>query len=280
MNKLYLILISLGLFQVANAVNTSNVVASGVTTSVSSVKTSSLQEFTIDSDEELSVQLLDNCWNNRENLANQKIIADYLMTKPKIPNNYEIAWKVARLVYFIGNYGIGEKNYVNTEDGVKLFDYGVSAGKIAMEAMPRKVEGYYWYAIDLGSYGLANGILSSASNAKDGMAALATVEKIDSSYQWNGSSRILGRYYEELPGIFGGDTKKAYSYLSKAVRKSSNFRNNWVFLGQYYISQGEYAKAINACKVAVNLQDQDGKFEEMRYSREARECIAKAKSKQ
>lgn len=235
--------------------------------------------FTIGADEPLTKQLLDYAWINRENQVNQRVIADYLLTKPTVSSDYETAWKTARLVSFIGNYGIGERAFVTTSEGVMLFNYGVSAGKIAISAKPSGVEGQYWYAMDLGSYGLAKGILSAASNAKEGMNALRKVASIDPSYQWYGSSRILGRYYQELPGIFGGSDKKALELLTAATTSAPQFRNNWVFLGQYYISSGNYESALNVCQKALTLTNQDGKFEEIRYTREAQECVVKANAK-
>ena len=235
--------------------------------------------FSIDKNAVLSVALLDNCWNNREDTDNQKIIADYLMTKPKVPNDYETAWKLARLVYFIGNYGVGEKRFVDTGEGVTLFYYGADAGLLASKLNPKGVEGFYWYAVDLGSYGLANGIVASASHARDGINALAAANKINSAYQWFGSNRILGRYYQELPAIFGGDSDRAYRFISAATKEAPNFRDNWLFLGQYYISAGQYDKALEACNKAISLPALDGKYEEMRYYKEAKQCSLKAKSK-
>jgi len=52
-----------------------------------------------------------------------------------------------------------------------------------------------------------------------------------------------------------------------------------LFLGQYYNSTGEADKALEACQKALELPNQDGKYEEIRYSREAQECIDKAKAK-
>ena len=61
--------------------------------------------FSIAASAPLTLELVDKCWANREDTTNQKIIADYLMTMPAVDKNYELAWKTARLVYFIGNYG-------------------------------------------------------------------------------------------------------------------------------------------------------------------------------
>jgi tetratricopeptide (TPR) repeat protein len=235
--------------------------------------------FNIESDAKLSVELLDKCWDKRENEKNQKIIANYLMTMPKVANNFEIAWKTARLVYFIGNYGAGENRFVDTKEGVKLFEYGYEAGIIAKNLEPEKVEGYYWYAIDLGSYGLAKGILSAAKNAGAGMDALKEAQKIDPEYHWYGSSRILGRYYQELPGLFGGDDKKALELFKTATEKAPQYNNNWIFLGNFYNHDGQYESAIEVCNKAIKTTQVDGKYENKRFIKEANLCIKYAKKK-
>ena len=224
----------------------------------------------------LTATLLDNLWTNRENEDNQKIIADYLMTKPSVPDDYATSWKTARLVSFIGNFGVGQKRFVDSSEGVKLFDYGAKAGLQAQGLKPNAVEGYFWYAVDLGSYGLAKGVLESAKMAKPGMAALEKAKQINSAYEGYASSRVLGRYYQELPGMFGGDMKKAGVLLKSATDAAPSYRNNWVFLGQYYIEAGDYASANAACKKATELPPTDGKYEEIRYMNEAEACLKKA----
>jgi tetratricopeptide (TPR) repeat protein len=229
--------------------------------------------FNIESNAKLTVALLDKCWENRENEKNQKIIANYLMTKPTIPNNFEIAWKMARLIYFIGNYGIGEQRFTDTKEGVKLFEYGYNAGIIAKKIEPKKVEGYYWYAINLGSYGLAKGILSAAKNASAGMDALKEAQNIDPEYHWYGSSRILGRYYQELPSFFGGDDEKSLNLFKIAIEKAPQYNNNWVFLGKFYNHTKNYESAIYACNKALSITPVDGKYENKRFIKEANLCI-------
>lgn len=235
--------------------------------------------FTTPASNQLDVKFLDSAWSSRENLTNQKQIATYLLTEPTVPQDYEAAWKTARLVYFIGNYGYGEKSLLKTADGVKLFDYGVSAAKIATGLKPTAVEGQYWYAVDLGSYGLAKGVMASAKGAGPGMDALKKAIATDPTYQNYGSSRILGRYYQELPGLMGGSNKKALELLTTATDKAPQFKNNWVFLGQYYLSVDEYQKALDSCQKAIGLPIADGKFEDLRYSREANECVTSAQAK-
>ncbi len=246
---------------------------------LASISVTYADTFKINPDDALSVQLLDNAWQNRENTDNQKMIANYLLTKPQLPQNYEILWKTARLVSFIGNYGYGETEYTAKSAGVSLFDYGVNAAKQATQLNPNGVEGFYWYAVDLGNYGLAKGIMSAASNAGKGMDALRKAAQISPSYQSYGSSRILGKYYQELPGIMGGSNKKALTYLTEASEKSPDYRNNLLYLGQFYLATGEYQQAFDNCTKAVNLKDNDGKYENIRTLREANSCVKKAQEK-
>ena len=257
-------------------ISISGFISAVLVTHAYSVESAPSSSFNISPGTPLTQQLLDSCWNNREDINNQQVIADYLMTKPSVASDYATSWKTARLVYFIGNYGIGQKRFVDSDDGVKLFDYGVKAGLQAQNLNPNGVEGYYWYAIDLGSYGLAKGVLAAASGAKDGMKALKKAGEIDPTYQGYGSTRILGRYYQELPGLFGGDMKKALTLLKTATTAAPTYRNNWVFLGQYYISNKQWNEANIACQKAISLPATDGKYEEMRYTKEANDCIKKA----
>ena len=281
MKKLYLLLAATTM-QIAIATPTKPSAGQAVASSplTTAKATMAKTEFSLTPATVLSAAVLDECWAHRQNKVYQKMIADYLLSEPKLPeNNYDVAWRTAQLVSFIGNFGVGEKRFVDSKEGVKLFKYGADAGKAAAKLEPNKVEGHYWYAINLGSYGLAKGILSAAVHAKDGMNALKKANELDPTYQWYGSSRILGRYYQELPGIFGGSNKKALEMFTEATTKSPEFDNNWLFLGRFYLYSKEYAKALEACNKAVELPAQDGKAEEARYKREAKDCVAKAKRK-
>ncbi len=234
--------------------------------------------FSLEAGTPLTEAVVDSCWASREDEDNQKIIADYLMTKPEVPKNYATSWKTARLVSFIGNFGVGQSRFVDTSKGVDLFDYGAKAGLQAQTLKPKSVEGYLWYAVDLGSYGLAKGVLAAASGAKPGMAALEKARAINPSYEGYASQRILGRYYQELPGMFGGDMKQAESLIKGATDAAPKYRNNWVFLGQYYIAAGKYESANLACKKVLELPETEGKYEEMRFTKEANACLKKAHS--
>ncbi len=252
-----------------------NLFESGIESSEASYK-----KFSLDLKAPLSNKLLDYIWQNREDIDNQKMIAAYLVNKPAVPKNYESSWKTARLVYFIGNFGYGEKEFLDTESGAQLFNYGVAAAKQAMDLNSKEVEGFYWYAYCQSAYGRAKSVLAMAANANDTMPALRKAIELNPSYGNYGAERMLGVYYEELPIIFGGSEEKALELIKSTITKAPQDRNNWVALGQFYNHFGYYESANQACQKALALPDLGGKFEELRYMREAKECVDKAKSRQ
>ena len=233
-------------------------------------------KFSIAANSQLTEELLDSCWANRETVANQKIIADYLLTNPAVPNDYAKAWKTARLVSFIGSYGADAKKFGTTPQGVQLFDYGVKAAQIATTLQPNQIEGVFWYAVDLGSYDAVKGGIGGASKWID---AVKQANAIDPTYYYYGSNRMLGVYYQILPGILGGSNSKALQYLTTATIKAPQFRNNWLTLGQYYLNTKDYKNALANCQKVLTLPKIDGKFEEMKYTRDANKCISAAQAK-
>lgn len=214
----------------------------------------------------LKVDSLDQAWQNRETKQEQEIILKLVQSEPEIPQDFEIAWRVARLVYFIGNFGIGEE--LSKDIHVKVFHYGYKAGETAKNLQPTRVEGHYWYAINLGSYSLANGVMSALNNASIGRDALLEAVKIDPTYHWGGPYRILGRYYQEVPRIISfGDKKKAEEYFLEAVKLAPTFRLNTVYLGTLMRDEGDKEKALKLFQEAEELKDVDGVIEEKRYKK-------------
>lgn len=255
----------------------SAVIASAAFADTNSAKISS--KCSLDSTNPATVKILDTCWKNRETKANQDIITKYLEANPTLDNNYDTAWRIARLTSFIGNYGYDAKSYTTTDRGVKLFTYGVNAATIAQNLKSDQVEGAFWYAVDLGSYDVAKGGMAGLSDRKKWLAAATSANSIDSSYDYYGSNRMLAVYYQVLPRMFGGDNAKALAYLTEATTKAPQFKNNWVALGQYYINIKDYQNALNTCKKALAMSGIDGKYEEIKYNKDAKICVDAATKK-
>ncbi|KAB8030803.1 tetratricopeptide repeat protein [Fluviispira multicolorata] len=228
---------------------------------------------------QISIKYLDSLWENRQNKEVEKEIVHLIKSAPSTPKDFEIAWRIGRLVYYGGNF-ITSSN-LTSENKVKIFKYGYSAGEIAKKLNPKRVEGFYWYAINLGSYGLEKGIFTALNNAKPGRDALIEAAKIDPKYHWAGPFRILGRYYQEVPGgiISFGDKKIAEEYFNKAIKTSPDYRLNTMYLGVLKQKIGDKNEALELYKKAQALPDVDGKTEELRYAKELAENIKSVQNK-
>jgi tetratricopeptide (TPR) repeat protein len=219
-------------------------------------------------------QALDKMWNDRQSKAGQKVILNFIFAEEPIPQNFDIAWRVARLVYFTGNFGIAHET-LKKEQKIKLFKYGYIAADIARTKNPDKVEGYYWYGVNLGSYGLAKGIFSALGHAEDALNSLLKSAELDPTYHWAGPYRVLGRFYQEAPSFLSfGDKKKAEEYFNRAIELAPDYRLNTINLGVLKKEQGNIEAAIDLLKKAKAKPNVDGKLEETRYLEELDKGIA------
>jgi len=221
----------------------------------------------------INIKSLDELWDKRQSKEGEQEIIQFLLKDFELPRNFDVCWRIGRLVYYAGNFSY-QKN-THREEKMKLFKLGYSAAEIARELEPKRVEGHFWYAINLGSYGLEKGIFSALNNAKPGRDALLEASKIDPTYHWCGPLRILGRYYQDVPGgiISFGDKQIAQDYFEKAVQTCPEFRLNTIYLGILKQKMGEKSEALELFKKAQTLPGLDGRNEEKRYAKELAENI-------
>jgi hypothetical protein len=62
--------------------------------------------------------------------------------------------------------------------------------------------------------------------------ALETVLKLDPGYLDGSADRALGRWYHRVPGLFGGDKKKAEAHLRKSLTYDPNSTVSHFFLAE------------------------------------------------
>ncbi len=213
---------------------------------------------------ELNIKALDKAWDSRETTEGEAAILKLVQSEPSIPENFEIAWRISRLVYFIGNFGLGEK--LTREEHLQVFELGYKSGEVAKNLEPKRVEGHYWFAINLGTYSLTKGKFTALNTAVKARDALLEAAKMDPTYHWGGAYRILGRYYQDLPPVISfGDKKKAEEYFRKAIIIAPNFRLNTEYLA---ILESDKNQKIKLFELAAKKPDMDGSIEEARYKKD------------
>jgi tetratricopeptide (TPR) repeat protein len=179
----------------------------------------------------------DALYTQREDLTKARQAADIWNTRLKAnPKDFESAWKLSRALFWLGGHGPEQQRQKDLEGGTE-------SGRLASTLDPKRPEGYFWMAANMGtlaeSYGLRAG-LKYRGQIKD---ALETVLKIAPAYQDGSADRALGRWYYKVPGLFGGDKKESEAHLRKSLTYDQNSTASRFFLAETLIDMGRKPEA-------------------------------------
>lgn len=161
---------------------------------------------------------------------------------------YEAFWKLARILYYIGDKTEGKK------ERMVVFSQGVYFAKRAVELEPEKPDGHYWLGVNYGVYGETKGVLKSLSLVKPIKNAMNKVIELDRGYEDGGPDRVLGRVYFKLPGIAGGSKKKSLEHLLKSKELGPNDPLTRCYLADTLLSQEDVAKAREELEFVLNME--------------------------
>ena len=179
-------------------------------------------------------------------------------------NDFESAWKLARVMYWLGNREADEKTRR------AALEIGVATGKLASTLQPARPEGHFWTAANMGtlaeSYGLRQGLKYRGAIKE----SLERVLAIDPAFQDGSADRALGRWYFKVPGLFGGDTRKSEAHLRKSLTYFPDSTVSRFFLAETLFELDRDAEAIAELeKVIAAPNHPDWEPEDRRYKEEA-----------
>jgi hypothetical protein len=128
--------------------------------------------------------------------------------------NYEAAWKLARLDYFLGSH--------SKDDAERdaAFRDGIEVGKSAVLIQDNKADGHFWLGANYGG-SAETSVLAGLSSIQDIRTQMEKVIDLDKSYQAGSAYLGMGQLYLKAPKVFGGDSKKAVEYLEKGLQFGS-----------------------------------------------------------
>jgi tetratricopeptide (TPR) repeat protein len=135
----------------------------------------------------------------------------------------------------------GEERAKTEDDKVAAYARARDYAKRATELAPKDATAHLWYAITLGSWSQAKGLLSSALALRDLRGTVDTVLRLDPN---NIEAHIMaGSIARELPLLLGGDRKEAEEHFKTAQRLDPRLTGVRIELAQLYIGMGRYAEA-------------------------------------
>jgi tetratricopeptide (TPR) repeat protein len=179
----------------------------------------------------------DRLYRDREQLSSAREAADVWEARLTAnPRDFESAWKLARACYWLGGH-------VPADEQRQQYERGIKAATRAAELEPRRPEGHFWMAADMGamaeSFGLRAGIRYRGPIKK----ALETVLRLDPSFQQGSADRALGRWYFRVPRLFGGSRDKAIEHLQRALTFAPQSTATHFFLAETYLNMDRLQEA-------------------------------------
>lgn len=188
--------------------------------------------------------------------------------------NFEAAWKLARACYWLGGH-------VPPRERQATYERGIAAGRAAVAARPDRPEGHFWLAANMGalaeSFGLRQGLKYRGAVRTE----LETVLKIDPAFQQGSADRALGRWYQRVPRLFGGNDRLAELHLRRALAYNPNSTASRYFLAETLLELDRTAEAREELQRVLEAPlDPEWAPEDREFKAKARALLEKLGARQ
>jgi tetratricopeptide (TPR) repeat protein len=217
-------------------------------------------------------QSADSLYADRANLASARRAAMIWTEELRVdPTAFESAWKLARARYWLGGHAPQPERR-------GFLEAGIEAARKAVALEPNRPEGHFWLAANMGtlaeSFGLRAGLKYRGAVKNE----LETVLRLDPSFLNGSADRVLGRWYDRVPGLLGGSDKKAEAHLRESLKYSDHNTVSLFFLAELLLNQGRKVEArAELQKILDAPVDPEWAPEDADYKEKARALLAKRK---
>lgn len=135
----------------------------------------------------------------------------------------------------------GEERAKTEDDKIAAYARARDYAKRATDLAPKDPDAHLWYAITLGSWSQAKGLLRSALGLRELRKEVDIVLRLDPN---NIEAHIMaGSIARELPVVLGGSAREAEEHFKTAQRLDPRLTGVRIELAQLYINTGRYAEA-------------------------------------
>jgi len=212
----------------------------------------------------------DALYRDRANVASAKQAVAIWETRLKgNGSDFESLWKIARAMYWLGTHDTESARRTDLERGVEV-------GRKASMLEPKRPEGFFWMAADMGALAESFGMRQGLKYRGDIKDALETVLRIEPGYLDGSADRALGRWYFKVPGLFGGSKKKSEEHLRKSLTYDPNSIASHYFLAETLFELDRDADGrAELQKVVATPFNPDWEPEEREFKKLAEERLKK-----
>lgn len=186
------------------------------------------------------------CLNRHRDTANLAKSEDILKAVlADEPANVRAEAELARVTYLIGDAAPSK------DAKLSRYQKGAEYARSAISHDPRSAWAHFWLAVNLGRIGQTKGVMNSLFMVKEIRTEIETVLTLDPNHA--DALAVRGVINYEVPGLFGGDMKKSFQDLQKAIELRPTTTRFYVDLGEACIRAKEYARARQNLSTALNM---------------------------
>jgi tetratricopeptide (TPR) repeat protein len=179
----------------------------------------------------------DRLYADRANLASARRAAEiWAVELAGHPAAFDAAWKLARADYWLGGHARESERRAFLEGGIE-------AARKAVAVQPNRPEGHFWIAANMGALAESFGIRAGLKYRKPVKDELETVLRLDPAFMQGSADRALGRWYFEVPGLFGGNNAKAEAHLRASLKYDNQSTVSHFFLAEVLLDEGRKNEA-------------------------------------
>lgn len=162
------------------------------------------------------------------------------------PKDFESAWKLARACYWLGGHAAEDSRRAQ-------YERGIEAGRQASALEAKRPEGYFWMAANMGAMAESFGLRAGIKYRSPVKNALETVLMLDPGFQQGSADRALGRWYQKVPGLFGGSKDKSVEHLQRSLKYDPSSTASHYFLAETYLDMNRKDQARQEAQKVLDL---------------------------
>jgi tetratricopeptide (TPR) repeat protein len=213
----------------------------------------------------------DTLYANRTDLTSARRAAAIWQAEiDRNPHHFAAAWKRARAGYWLG----GHESTGDAKDAA--YEAGMAAARTAIATAPDKPEGHFWLAANMGGYAENHGIRGGLKYRGTIREELEKVLSMDPAFLQGSADRALGRWYFEVPALFGGSKQKSEDHLRRALAYNPRSIVTRLFLAETLEARDRVADAKSELQqVAALPVDPDWAPEDTEFKVQARAMLAR-----
>jgi len=189
------------------------------------------------------------------------------------PNDFDSAWKLSRISYWIGTQAPEAERR-------PALERGTDAGRRASMLEASRPEGFFWMAASMGALAESFGLRQGLKYRGPIKTALETVLRLDPGWQNGSADRALGRWYFKVPGLFGGSKKESEAHLRKSLTYDPNSTASRYFLAETLFDEDRDMEARQELQKVIDAPiNPDWEPEDRDFKQKAQQLLARQSRK-